>query len=266
MDCDGVWLVESGFGRDEVLPLQCWNTNPGPNGNQQETRREEKPMPILQRDGTRIWYETYGRGPAILLTHGYSATTNMWKPNIDALSKDHTLILWDIRGHGQSGAPDDPALYSRELCMADMCAVLDASGHSTATIGGLSLGGYLSLAFNVFHGDRVKGLLIFDTGPGYRNDAAREDWNRMAVRTGAQQKSEGLRLAAEGILTQQDSRILDSLPHVRVPALVLAGAKDTPFLKATDYMASRIPGTHKVIIEGVGHTANIDQPELSIAR
>jgi pimeloyl-ACP methyl ester carboxylesterase len=218
-------------------------------------------MPMLERDGTEIWYETSGSGPAILLTHGYSATTAMWTPNIAALSKNHTLILWDIRGHGRSGAPADPSLYSRQLCMDDMCAVLDANNQSTAVIGGLSLGGYLSLAFNVFHGDRVNGLLIFDTGPGYRSDTAREDWNRMAVRTGAQQKSAGLKLAAEGILTQQDSRILDSLPGITIPSLVLAGANDTPFLKATEYMASRIPGARKVIIDAAGHTANSDQPQ-----
>lgn len=217
-------------------------------------------MPKLDRDGVSIHYEVHGTGPAILLTHGYSASTVMWRPNIDALSRDHTLILWDIRGHGQSDAPADPARYSRDLCMGDMAALLDHCGVDRATIGGLSLGGYLSLAFNVFHDKRVNGLLIFDTGPGYRNADAREDWNRMAVRSGDQQPAEGLRLAARGILTQQDARVLDSLGQIRVPALVLAGANDKPFLKATDYMAAKIPGAVKVIIENAGHTANIDQP------
>lgn len=217
-------------------------------------------MPKLDRDGVSIHYEVHGSGPAILLTHGYSASTAMWRPNIHALGRDHTLILWDIRGHGQSDAPADPARYSRDLCMADMTALLDHCGVARATIGGLSLGGYLSLAFNVFQDKRVNGLLIFDTGPGYRNQDAREDWNRMAVRTGDQQPTDGLRLAARGILTQQDALVLDSLGQIRVPALVLAGANDKPFLKATDYMAAKIPGAAKVIIDDAGHTANIDQP------
>jgi pimeloyl-ACP methyl ester carboxylesterase len=218
-------------------------------------------MAFLKRGDIDLYYEVHGSGPAILLTPGYSATTQMWAPNIDALAARHTLILWDVRGHGRSGAPTDPALYSRDKTMHDMAALLDHLQLEQAVIGGLSLGGYLSLAFNVFHPDRVRGLLIFDTGPGYRNDEAREGWNRMAIESGEKHASTGLRLAARGILTQQDSKVLDAMPGIAVPTLVLAGANDTPFLKATDYMAAKIPGARKVIIDNAGHTANLDQPD-----
>ena len=218
-------------------------------------------MALLKRGDIDLYYEVHGSGPAILLTHGYSADTQMWAPNIEALSARHKLILWDVRGHGRSGAPADPALYSRDKTMHDMAALLDHLQIERAVIGGLSLGGYLSLAFNVFHPDRVRGLLIFDTGPGYRNDEAREGWTRMAIESGEKHASTGLRLAARGILTQQDSKVLDSMPGICVPTLVLAGVNDTPFLKATDYMAAKIPGAHKVIIDNAGHTANLDQPD-----
>ena len=218
-------------------------------------------MALLNRGDTDLYYEVHGKGPAILLTHGYSANTRMWAPNIDALAARHTLIVWAVRGHGRSGAPDDPAAYSRDKTMHDMAALLDHLQIERAVIGGLSLGGYLSLAFNVFHPDRVRGLLRFDTGPGYRNDEAREGWNRMAIASGEKHASTGLRLAARGILTQQDSLVLDAMPGIAVPTLVLAGADDTPFLKATDYMAAKIPGARKVIIDKAGHTANLDQPE-----
>jgi len=218
-------------------------------------------MAILTRSDVDLYYEVHGSGPAILLTHGYSADTRMWAPNITALSATHQLILWDVRGHGRSSAPDDSALYSRDKTLNDMVALLDHLQVGQAVIGGLSLGGYLSLAFNVFHSDRVRGLLIFDTGPGYRNDEAREGWNRMAIESGEKHASLGLRLAARGILTQQDSKALDSMPDIAVPTLVLAGANDRPFLKATDYMAAKIPGARKVIIENAGHTANLDQPD-----
>ncbi len=62
------------------------------------------------------------------------------------------------------------------------------------------------------------------------------------------------------MLTQKDSRVIDSLPSIRVPALVLSGAEDQPFLQSTDYMAAKIPGAEKVIVKGAGHAANIDQP------
>jgi pimeloyl-ACP methyl ester carboxylesterase len=63
------------------------------------------------------------------------------------------------------------------------------------------------------------------------------------------------------MLTQKDSRVIDSLPSITVPTMVLAGAEDQPFLQSTDYMAAKIPGAEKVILKGAGHAANIDQPQ-----
>ncbi len=85
-------------------------------------------MPKIDRDGVKIYYEVHGSGPTLLLTHGYSSTSAMWQGQIAALSKHHTLVLWDMRGHGQSDYPDDPAAYSEALTVADMAALLDAVG------------------------------------------------------------------------------------------------------------------------------------------
>ena len=57
-----------------------------------------------------------------------------------------------------------------------MAALLDVVGAPTAVIGGLSLGGYMSLAFNVAYPGRVRALMLFDTGPGYRSDSGRDGW------------------------------------------------------------------------------------------
>src|SRR3984885_3303659 len=104
-------------------------------------------MPTIDRDGVRIYYEVHGSGPVLLLTHGYSSTSAMWQGQIEALSKHHKLILWDMRGHGRSNYPDDPAAYSEALTVADMAALLDEVEAERAIVGGLSLGGYMSLAF-----------------------------------------------------------------------------------------------------------------------
>jgi pimeloyl-ACP methyl ester carboxylesterase len=63
------------------------------------------------------------------------------------------------------------------------------------------------------------------------------------------------------MLTQKNARVINSLPEIKVPALVVVGEKDTPFLAASDYMAARIPGAAKAVIPGAGHAANIDNPE-----
>src|SRR6201990_1277829 len=134
-------------------------------------------MPKIDRNGVRIYYEVHGDGPPLILTHGYSSTSAMWQGQIAAFSRHHKLVTWDMRGHGQSDYPDDPAAYSEPATVADMLAILDEVGAEKAIVGGLSLGGYMSLAFHLAHPERVKALLIIDTGPGYRNDEARDGWN-----------------------------------------------------------------------------------------
>ena len=59
-------------------------------------------MPVLTNNGVNIHYETHGSGPPLLLSHGFSATSAMWRGQIEPLSRNHTLILWDMRGHGES--------------------------------------------------------------------------------------------------------------------------------------------------------------------
>src|SRR5580704_4658127 len=100
-------------------------------------------MARLDRDGVAIHYEVHGQGPTILLSHGYSATCRMWDGQVAALRDRFRVIVWDMRGHGQSDVPTDPAAYSEVATVGDMMAVLAACDAETAVIGGLSLGGYM---------------------------------------------------------------------------------------------------------------------------
>ena len=81
-----------------------------------------------------------------------------------------------MRGHGESDSPPEPTATEAES-VADMAGILDACGYDRAIIGGLSLGGYLSLAFHLAHPGRTAALMLIDTGPGYKNDEARQKWN-----------------------------------------------------------------------------------------
>src|SRR5260370_24831446 len=107
----------------------------------------------------------------------------MWQGQIAALSNHHKLVLWDMRGHGQSDYPDDPKAYGEALTVTDMAALLDQVGADSAIVGGLSLGGYMSLAFYRAHPDRVRALLIIDTGPGFKKDDARAACHKSAHAT-----------------------------------------------------------------------------------
>lgn len=68
-------------------------------------------------------------------------------------------------------------------------------------------------------------------------------------------------MAARGMLAQKNANVINSLPNITVPALVVVGADDKPFLVASDYMTKKIPGCQKVTIPNAGHAVNIDQPE-----
>jgi len=242
-------------------------------------------MPKIDRDGVKIHYEVHGDGPVLILTHGYSSTSQMWKGQVEALSRHHKLVLWDMRGHGQSDYPAEPAAYSEAATVGDIAALLDAVGARRAIVGGLSLGGYMSLAFYRSHPERVRALLIIDTGPGFKKDDAREAWNRRALDTAdrfdregldalksasrerstvSHRDATGLARAARGMLTQRDARVIEVLGEIKVPSLVVVGADDTPFLAASDYMAAKIPGARKVVIPAAGHAVNIDQPQAFI--
>jgi pimeloyl-ACP methyl ester carboxylesterase len=104
-------------------------------------------VPTIDRDGVSIYYETHGTGPALLLSHGYGATCRMWDGQIATYADRYGVIVWDMRGHGQSDDPAESIRYSQALSVGDMAAVLDACGVDTAIVGGLSLGGVMSLAF-----------------------------------------------------------------------------------------------------------------------
>jgi pimeloyl-ACP methyl ester carboxylesterase len=241
-------------------------------------------MKRLQReDGITLAFQVHNPeapGVPLLLTHGFGATSGMWDPNVDALSVDRPVITWDMRGHGNSDAPDDMDRYSEQISVGDMAAVLDAVGVDRAVLGGMSLGGYLSLAFHLVHPRRVAALVLVDTGPGYRNDEARAKWNAWVERRAQELERgegradtsaevaqavhahpEGLPRAARGVMAQKDARVIASLDSITVPTLVVVGAQDTDFLAPADYMHRKISDSRKLVIDDAGHAANMDQPE-----
>jgi pimeloyl-ACP methyl ester carboxylesterase len=214
----------------------------------------------------------------LMLTHGFSSSSQMWADNVEPLATGRPVVTWDIRGHGRTSAPHVKGQFTPEACVADMESILDELEFDQAVIAGMSLGGYLSLAFHLAHPDRVAALVLIDTGPGYRSDDARERWNRFAEsRAGAfESRGEealpdspeigdgphdvvGLALAARGIMAQRDDAVISSLSSIAVPTLVIVGADDEPFIAGSEYMASHIPGAKLEVIPDAGHAANIDQ-------
>src|SRR3989475_4958153 len=143
-------------------------------------------------NGITIHYDETGTGPALLLSHGYSATRRMWETQRRVFGDRYRVIAWDMRGHGDTDSPDDPKQYSADLTVADIHGLLTHLGIQRAIIGGLSLGGYMSLAFHLAHPEMVRALVICDSGPGYRNAEARAAWNQRAQERAVELEGRGL--------------------------------------------------------------------------
>ena len=241
-------------------------------------------MATAQLNGITIDYQVTGQGRAVLMSHGYSATRHMWDGQHAKLGDRYRMISWDMRGHGATDSPSDPARYSHALTVADMKALLDHLGIRRAVIGGLSLGGTMSLEFWVAHPEMVEALILCDTGPGYRNAEARAKWNERAMTRATElearglealggrsremreamshhRSAQGLAHAARGMLAQQDSRVIDALGSITVPTIVIVGDKDEPFVAPCEYMAKKIPGARLEVIKNAGHSSNLDQPD-----
>ena len=246
-------------------------------------------MPTAHLNGIGLYYEVHGHGFPLVLLHGFAGTTQSWAPQIPALSARHRLILYDSRGHGRTESPGDPRAYSQEIAAADLSGLLGHLGVQKGIVGGLSMGGVVAMTFYLKHHHRVRALVLADTGPGFRNPEAREAWNRSRDAVSRFLEQEGIQAFADsphaalnyyttrdvmlqldpvglahanrGVATFHDSWLIDQLPTIAVPTLIIAGANDADFVHTAAYMQRKISGSELVVIEGAGHGANVDQPE-----
>ena len=247
-------------------------------------RQDSDCMPVASLNGIDINFEEHGspQGTPILLTHAYAATLQMWQPQFEAL-RDYRVIAWDMRGHGGTSSPPRQEDYTEKLTVEDMAALLRHLGVGRAVVGGLSLGGYISLEFQVAHPEMVSGLILCNTGPGYRKDDARAGWNDFSIGYAKrfeergldgfgrgieidatrqyQRSAQGIAFAGRGILTQRDAKVMDNIERIDVPALVIWGADDQRYKSGCEYLAAKIPGAGFAVIEGAAHAVNLYQPE-----
>ena len=253
-------------------------------------------------DGTKLYYRTAGDGPPLLLCNASFATHAHWSAQEEPLARRFRVVTWDYRGHGRSDAPPDAAQYSLTQVVEDLQAVhRAAAGDTPAYVGGLSVGGLIALSYVLAEPQRVRALLLFNTGPGFKNPAALAQWQSMLERTASRMEEvglprflEGRRAQAEllglhpeaelgqaaraGILTSSVAgltrfarhvagpvpNLVDRLAEIQVPSLVLAGEHDMAFQRASQVLAAKLPRARRVVLAGAGHVLNLDQPEAFV--
>jgi pimeloyl-ACP methyl ester carboxylesterase len=235
--------------------------------------------PAGEQVGRSLHFAGRGTGTVLLFTHGWGATSYMFESTARRLAARSCTVVWDLPGHGRSDGVADPIDVAGTI--DDMIGLLDRFGEGHGVLIGHSLGGYLSLELARNQPGRVDALVLVGTGPGFRDEEARARWNRFTERLaqrierrgldalererplhgGRHRSAESLVRSARGLLPQTTSAVLESLPELAAPALVVVGEDDTEFRAAADYMAAKIPGARLSVVEGAGHSPNLDRPD-----
>ncbi len=115
---------------------------------------------FLQLDNAKIYYESFGKGEAVVLIHAGVTDSRMWNFQIEDLSKQFQVIRYDMRGYGKSSVPE--SAFNPNL---DLLALLDSFNIDKANLVGISLGAFQAVDFLTNYPDRVKSLII--SGPGF---------------------------------------------------------------------------------------------------
>jgi pimeloyl-ACP methyl ester carboxylesterase len=236
--------------------------------------------------------------PGLLLVHGFGGAKEDFADHLDALARDHRVVAFDHRGHGESDAPDDAAAYSLDRLAADTLAVADATGLRDLRLLGHSMGGMVTRRVVLTRPERLAALVLMDTSAGpppgldpelvafgaeiVRTDGMGElkrvqdeldplgspSYRRiLAERPGFREYTERKWAAlspamwmqlAVEIVQQPDQ--LAELAGVELPTLVIVGDEDATFLEPCRQLAATIPRADLAVIPTAGHSPQFENP------
>jgi 3-oxoadipate enol-lactonase len=250
-------------------------------------------MPRIQLSDIALEVIDRGRGPVVLLVHGFPLDHTMWSGQIDALSRSHRVLAPDLRGFGKSDVT--PSKVTMQQFADDLAAMLTVVGVAEpVTFCGLSMGGYIGWQFFARHRAKLARLVQCDTravadspeardgrlkgaddteahGPATLVDAmlpklfpqsAIEQQREFVVATKRVMlgtSPHGIAAAARGMAERPD--VTAMLPQIDVPTLIVCGEHDA--IAATKEMrgiANAIPRAQYVEIAGAGHMAPLEDP------
>ena len=221
--------------------------------------------------------------PTVLLVHGFPLDHTLWDPQVDSLRDVARVLAPDLPGFGTSTAP------RTTMTMDDNADALAPSIDEPSVICGLSMGGYVALAFLAKYPDKVRGLILCNTRAGADDEKGREGRRasekkvqdagvpelangmlpkmltpsapaelRSSVQAMmARQPAPGVIAALRGMAARPDRTPM--LSSIRVPTLILTGRDDTLIPPSeSEAMARAIPDNHLLILDGAAHLSNLE--------
>ena len=241
--------------------------------------------------GIASGYDDVGSGDAVVFLHGFPHHRALWASQVAALVDRARCIAPDLRGFGESSVHPP---YSVDQYADDLAALLDSLRIERAVVCGLSMGGYVALAFWRRHRARVRALILMDTRAGNDSAEGRERRDQMialARQRGSEAVADAMITGMVGKRTREKCpevvddvhRMLESAPvdgvvgalealrdrpdstatleTIDVPTLIVVGEDDvlTPPGEAM-LLHAGIRGSTLEVIAGAGHVANVERP------
>lgn len=251
------------------------------------------PHVVLPGHGARVWVESRGEGPALVLLNGMSQSTSNWLSQVRALQGRFRVVTYDARAQGRSDI--GPLPFRLEDHVSDLAAVLDALDIREAALAGFSHGARVALAFAETHPERTSRLVLTSMGTNHsalRNLIVRS-WGEILrlggleamawaslpdilgerflranqahidgmIRATLQRNTpEGLGALLEGMSTYPSP--LEDAPRVGCPVLLLTSTEDllVPVEAATE-LARAFRVSRHILVPGCGHTIPVEEPE-----
>jgi len=260
-------------------------------------------MPLLQANGTEIYYEVHGQGDPFLFLSETHCDGEVWKIyQVPEFSRDFQVITMDYRGTGRSGKP--PVPFTTELFAQDAVAVLDHLKTESVIICGHSMGGRIAQLLAVNHPDKVKKLILASTGASYPSTKgiplkiATEmvEWGyekyvrEHSILVGftpefVKQHPERVenylqvRMANMGpvefyfrhLIARQGHDTSKVLRNIKAPTLILVGeddrnvTSDISHRSSSEILEQGIPGAKLVVLEGERHSYFFANPDAAHA-
>jgi pimeloyl-ACP methyl ester carboxylesterase len=231
-------------------------------------------MPLYQSHGLTLAYHEMGKGPALVLVHGWGANGREWDDFgwTAPLAADRRLLIPDVRGHGESARPHEVAAYRGEALAADMIALLETAGEEQADLFGYSMGASIALWTVVVAPDRVRSLVAGGV-PGANPEDAAELGRAMRGHGPITERAARYRddAAARG---ETDVQALGACLEAGIgpppcpelalfggEALLAAGDRDRR-RELTERISGCLPGGRFVLLEGADHMGVFGDPRF----
>ena len=224
-------------------------------------------------NGANIYYEIYGEGEPLILIHGGLGNGKYWVNQIPVFAEKYQVIVMDSRGHGRSSFDEQPITY--ELMASDVLGLMDHLHLAKASIVGWSDGGIIGLEIAIHNPERLNKVVAYGANfdpTGVRLDVGQNAYFNAYIEAASKDYLE-LSPAPErwDEFLENIGTMWSTLPNytdqqlqsITTPFLILDGQNEEAIdLNQTKLMALLIPGAELNLMEGTGHFAMFEKPDL----